>query len=249
MSRLPTLFVSHGSPMVLAQPSPARDFLSQLGASLPRASAILVVSAHWTTGRPTVSNAARPRTIHDFHGFPPQLYDLHYQPPGAPELAERVAELTGAETAEYGLDHGAWVPLLLGWPDEDIPVTQLSVQPALGPLHHYQLGQKLALLREAGVLVLASGALTHNLRAYFSDDPRAMARSQAFAGWMAETVAKDRIDDLLNYRTKAPDAAYAHPTDEHLLPLYVALGAADGAGRVLHRSFDGNLAMDAYAWG
>lgn len=250
MTRLPTLFVSHGSPMVLVQPSPARAFLTGLGASLPRPSAILVVSAHWCTQRPTVSMAARPRTIHDFHGFPAQLYDLRYEPPGAPDVAARVAELTGAEMAEYGLDHGAWVPLLLGWPDEDIPVLQLSVQPREDPLHHYELGQKLALLREAGVLILASGALTHNLRAYFSDDPSAVSRSQAFAAWMAEAVAKDRVDDLLNYRAKAPDAAFAHPTDEHLLPLFVALGAAGAdTGRVLHRSLDGSLAMDAYAWG
>lgn len=247
MSRLPALFVSHGSPMVLVEDSPARAFLAGLGASLPRPRAILVVSAHWTTAAPRVSVAARPRTIHDFHGFPPQLYDLRYDAPGAPELAENVARLTGAEPVEYGLDHGAWVPLLLGWPDEDIPVTQLSVQPAEDPTHHYSLGRQLAGLRDDGVLILASGALTHNLRAYFSDDPRATERSRAFADWMAVAVEQNRTGDLLSYRGLAPDAAFAHPADDHLLPLYVALGSG-GTGKVLHRSLDGNMAMDAYGW-
>lgn len=248
MPRLPALFVSHGSPMTLVQPSPARDFLVGLGASLPRPRAILAVSAHWTTARPTVSGSARPATLHDFHGFPPQLYDLRYEPPGAPELAARVAALAGADIVPRDLDHGAWVPLLLGWPDEDIPVTQLSVQPQADPAAHYHLGRALAPLRDEGVLILASGALTHNLRAYFSDDPRAVARSRAFADWMADAVEQGRTGELLRYRDEAPEAAFAHPTDEHLLPLFVALGAADSPGRVLHRSLDGSLAMDAYGW-
>ncbi|MGE5476097.1 MAG: DODA-type extradiol aromatic ring-opening family dioxygenase [Bacteroidales bacterium] len=247
MPSMPALFVSHGSPMVLVQPSPARDFLCGLGAALPRPRAILVVSAHWTSASPRVSASARPRTIHDFHGFPPQLYDLRYDAPGAPELAATVARLSGAELVEYGLDHGAWVPLLLGWPDEDIPVTQLSVQAAQDPAHHFALGRALAPLRDDGVLILASGAATHNLRAYFSDDPRALDRSQAFADWMATAVEQNRTGDLLSYRNLAPDAAFAHPTDEHLLPLYVALGSG-GTGRVLHRSMDGSMAMDAFGW-
>lgn len=205
------------------------------------------MSAHWTTAHPLVSATARPRTIHDFHGFPPQLYDLRYDAPGDPELAALVARLSGAEPVEYGLDHGAWVPLLLGWPDADIPVLQLSVQPRQNPEHHYRLGQKLAALREDGVLILASGALTHNLRAYFGADANAVPYSRAFADWMAAAVTENRDDDLLHYRSRAPEAAFAHPTDEHLLPLYVALGSG-GPGRVLHRSLDGSLAMDAYAW-
>jgi 4,5-DOPA dioxygenase extradiol len=163
-------------------------------------------------------------------------------------LAERVAALTGADLEPHGLDHGAWVPLLLGWPDADIPVTQLSVQPHLDPAHHYRLGQALAPLRDEGVLILASGALTHNLRAYFRSGTDEVARTQAFADWMAAAVEQGRVDDLLNYRTRAPAAKHAHPTDEHLLPLYVALGAG-GPGKVLHRSLDGSLAMDGYAFG
>jgi len=244
---LPSLFVSHGSPMILVEPSPARSFLSGLGASLPRPKAILVVSAHWETEAPAVSVSPRPETIHDFGGFPAELYRFRYDAPGAPELAERVAALTGADKVVHGLDHGAWVPLLLGWPDADVPVTQLSIQPDQGPDHHYRLGQALAPLRDEGVLILASGALTHNLRAYFRGGDGEAARSLAFADWMASAVENCRTDDLLAYRRRAPEAVHAHPADEHLLPLFVALGAG-GRGRVLHRSLDGSLAMDGYGF-
>ena len=244
---LPALFVSHGSPMILVEPSPARSFLTGLSASLPRPQAILVVSAHWETEAPAVSASPRPETIHDFGGFPPELYRFRYPAPGAAELAGWVSALTGADTAMRGLDHGAWVPLLLGWPDASIPVTQLSVQPHQSSEHHYRLGQALAPLREKGVLILASGALTHNLRAYFRGGNGEVARSQAFAAWMAAAVTEGRVEDLLAYREKAPEAAHAHPTEEHLLPLFVALGAAT-KGEVLHRSLDGSLAMDSYAW-
>jgi len=121
MSRLPALFISHGSPMILVQPSPARDFLNGLAARLPHPRAIVVVSAHWTTQAPMVSAAHRPRTIHDFYGFPPELYELRYDAPGAPDVAATIAGLTGAEVVEYGLDHGAWTPLLLGWRRRTFP--------------------------------------------------------------------------------------------------------------------------------
>lgn len=248
MSALPALFVSHGSPMILLEPSTARDFLVGLGQALPRPQAILVVSAHWDSDVQTVSDAPQPETIHDFGGFPPELYQLRYNAPGAPDLARQVAALTDARTIPRGLDHGAWVPLLLGWTQGDIPVTQLSIQPHLDPAHHWRMGQALAPLREQGVLILASGALTHNLRAYFRGGPTEAIRSRAFADWMAEAVEQGRVDDLLGYRARAPEATHAHPTDEHLLPLFVALGAG-GPGRVLHRSLDGSLAMDAYAFG
>lgn len=248
MSTLPALFVSHGSPMTLVQPSPARDFLAGLGALLPRPRAILAISAHWGTRTPMVSGSDRPETIHDFYGFPPELYELRYPAAGAPALAERVAALSGARVTPYGLDHGAWVPLLLGWPTADIPVVQLSIQPGEDPAHHYRLGQALADLRQDGVLILGSGAATHNLRAYFGGDSRAASHSQAFTDWMADAIAENRTEDLLAYRERAPEAVFAHPTDEHLLPLFLALGAGAKPGRALHRSLDGSLAMDAFAW-
>ncbi len=150
---MPTVFVSHGSPMLyLEKDLPARAFLAGLGGLLPRPRAIVAVSAHWNTERPAVSTADRPETIHDFYGFPGALYRLHYDAPGAPELAERVAELTGAaRDPSYGLDHGAWVPALLGWPEADIPIFQLSVQPYATPADHIALGRKLSPLRDEGI--------------------------------------------------------------------------------------------------
>ena len=134
---MPTLFVSHGSPTLILEDLPARAFLASLGQQVPRPKAIVAVSAHWNTDKPAVSTAARPETVHDFYGFPDALYRLHYAAPGAPELAERVAELTGAvRVPGQGLDHGAWVLAMLGWPEADIPIFQLSVQPHQSPAHH-----------------------------------------------------------------------------------------------------------------
>jgi 4,5-DOPA dioxygenase extradiol len=251
---MPTVFVSHGSPMLyLEKDLPARAFLSSLGSVVPKPKAILAVSAHWNTERPAVSLTAKPETIHDFYGFPDALYKLHYDAPGAPALARRVAELTGAQPAEYGLDHGAWVPALLGWPDADIPIFQLSVQPYMSPAHHIELGRKLTSLREEGVLVMGSGSATHNLRRLIrgSHDTPPEPWAKAFDDWLATTVEKGDAAALANYRNEAPNAKDAHPTDEHFLPLHVAFGAAgEGArGRALHRSFtSGNLSMASYVF-
>jgi 4,5-DOPA dioxygenase extradiol len=251
---MPTVFVSHGSPMLfLEKDLPARAFLATLGALVPRPKAILAVSAHWNTERPAVSLTAKPETIHDFSGFPDALYKLHYDAPGAPKMARNVAELTGATPAEYGLDHGAWVPAMLGWPDADIPIFQLSVQPYMSPAHHLELGRKLASLRDEGVLVMGSGSATHNLRRLQRGDhdtpPEPWAK--AFDDWLAETLEKGDAAALANYRSEAPNARDAHPTDEHFLPLHVAFGAAgEGArGKALHRSFtSGNLSMASYVF-
>jgi 4,5-DOPA dioxygenase extradiol len=168
MSPFPSIFVSHGAPDLLLTPSSSLDFLQQLGGQLGQPKAILVISAHWTTPVPTVSLATQPETIHDFWGFPAPLYELTYPAPGAPELADQVSKRLieagmGCElAADRGFDHGAWEPLLAMYPDAQIPVTQLSVQPHLGPAHHVQMGRALATLRQEGILVLASGAATHN---------------------------------------------------------------------------------------
>ena len=251
---MPTVFVSHGAPTLLLEDVPSRAFLASLGSQLPRPKAIVAVSAHWDTDGPAVSLAAKPDTIHDFYGFPEALYRLRYAAPGAPELAERVAKLTGAAHDRHrGLDHGAWVPAMLGWPEADIPIFQLSVQPQLSPAHHIALGRKLSALREEGILVMGSGSATHNLRALVrggaASEPEPWA--QAFDDWLAETLEKGDETALADYRTRAPNARDAHPTDEHFLPLHVAYGAAgEGArGRALHRSFTlGNLSMASYAF-
>ena len=252
---MPTLFVSHGSPMLyLEKDVPARAFLASLGQQVPRPKAILAVSAHWNTEQPAVSLAAKPETIHDFYGFPEALYRLRYDAPGAPELAARVAALTGAaRDPGYGLDHGAWVPAMLGWPEADIPIFQLSVQPYMTPAHHLALGRKLAALREEGVLVMGSGSATHNLRRLVRGQHDAPPEpwAKAFDDWVADKVETGDEAALANYRNEAPHAREAHPTDEHFLPLHVAFGAAGkGArGRALHRSFtSGNLSMATYAF-
>jgi 4,5-DOPA dioxygenase extradiol len=257
MTRLPALFVSHGAPTMIIERTPAREFLAGFGAAVGRPEAVLAVSAHWDTSAPAVSLAERPETIHDFFGFPQELYRLRYAAPGAPALAQRVAGLLQEagfaveRDAARGLDHGAWVPLMLMYPQADIPVTQLSIQADLGPAHHHRLGQALAALRDENVLILASGSATHNL-AYF----RRYALNDAapdwvngFREWVAGAVTEGRDGDLLGYRGLAPHAADNHPTEEHFLPLFVALGARspDAPGRRVHASDTyGVLAMDAY---
>lgn len=260
MTTFPTVFVSHGSPMLALQDSPARRFLQGLGQSLARPQAIAVVSAHWETiGAPAVSLATQPETIHDFGGFPQALFDMHYPAPGAPAMAERAAGLFHAagipvgRSATRGLDHGAWVPLKLMYPDADIPVMQVSIVHGAGPALHWQLGAALQGLREEGVLVLASGAMTHNLYEFRGQPVNAPAPAWVtdFAAWMREKLAANDQEALLAYRQLAPMAEKNHPTEEHLLPLYVAMGAAGPGARaeLLHTSFEhGVLAMDAYAF-
>lgn len=256
---LPTLFLSHGAPTLPLTESPARDFLRRLGGELPRPQAILVASAHWETAAPRVSAPAANGTIHDFQGFPAALYALRYPAPPAPAVAERAAGLLDAAglpgTIDHarGLDHGAWVPLLLMYPEADIPVAQISLQHGPGPAHHLKLGQALAALRQDGVLVIGSGSFTHDLRRFFAfgpDDP-APPDVIAFADWCDAAIAGGRTADLLAYRRLAPHAVENHPTEEHLLPLFVALGAAGAKARPerLHSSAQhGVLRMDAYAF-
>ncbi|MCB2102604.1 MAG: dioxygenase [Rhodobacterales bacterium] len=250
----PALFLSHGPPDFLMGDDPAKMFMADLGACLPRPTAILVISAHWSARRPMVDLSPTPDTIHDFFGFPEALYQLRYPAPGAPQVAERAARLLGegaVRVADRGLDHGAWVPLMLMYPDADVPVAQVGLLTDGGPVAHYALGEALAPLREEGVLILGSGGLVHNLR----EVSRRQAVStpdwaRAFDDWMVARVAAGDRDALLDYRARAPHATRAQPTDEHLMPFYVALGAAGGRpGRTLHRGFTwGNLSMGAFAF-
>lgn len=253
------LFVSHGAPTLAVEQNGTVEFLKGLGSELGRPESILCVSAHWTTDAPAVSGAERPETIHDFGGFPDELYRMRYPAPGAPDLAGRVRELLGeagiASTVSptRGLDHGAWVPLKLIYPEADVPVTQLSVQPLLGPEHHLRMGRALAPLREEGVLILATGSATHNLsRIGRGEAPPAWASE--FDEWLYRKISDGALEELLDYRRLAPHAAVSHPTDEHLLPLFVALGAGSGEsaarGRSLHRGWTwGSLSMAAYGFG
>ncbi|WP_288349860.1 class III extradiol ring-cleavage dioxygenase [uncultured Thalassospira sp.] len=248
---LAPIFISHGSPMLVArQSTPAFDFfVGNLGRHTDGVRAILMVSAHWQTVEPTISTAERQETIHDFYGFPQPLYQLHYDVAGDPALARQIADQIGCATDNArGLDHGAWMPLILARPDADIPVFQLSMLAHGGPSDHFELGKKLRGLRDLGVLVVASGAMTHNLRALDRHEGPIDPWAIEFTTWMIDRVKAHDIDALLDYRSLAPHAAMAHPEDDHLMPFYVALGAAseDFAPDVIHDSYEfGNLAMTA----
>jgi 4,5-DOPA dioxygenase extradiol len=259
MARLPSVFISHGAPTLPIDPSmPSAEFAT-LADRLPRPRAILMLSAHWGTMQPLASIATRPETIHDFYGFPPALYELRYPAPGAPELGARAAELLNANgvpaaTADHGLDHGAWVPLLLMFPEADVPVAQLSIQPRLDAAHHYRVGRALRALRDEGVMIVGSGQITHNLRAAdFGARPEdADPRVTEFTDWFEARLAERDIDALLDYRRRAPHAVLMHPTDEHLLPVFSALGAAsDDFSLGIHSlgTFQKTLAMTNYVFG
>jgi 4,5-DOPA dioxygenase extradiol len=262
---LPTVFISHGSPMHAVQAGRAGDAWRALGLRLPRPNAVLVASAHWETERPTVGTAQQPETIHDFGGFPEELYRIRYAAPGAPAAAARAIELlkhaglAAAANGCRGLDHGAWVPLLKLLPEADVPVAQISIQPSLDAGHHFRVGEALAPLVAEGVLVLASGHMTHNLREWIADarrrgsmsvderEPAAYVRE--FTAWVDDALRRDDRSALAHWADAAPHALRAHPTPEHFLPLMVAVGAAGRNPRVerIEAGVDsGVLAMDAY---
>jgi 4,5-DOPA dioxygenase extradiol len=248
---LPSLFVSHGAPTLPFDDCPARDFLQGLGASWPKPKGIVIASAHWESDAPLVNRMAINSTIHDFRGFPQALYDLRYPAPGSAQLSERVQALLNAPSdGKRGLDHGAWVPLLLMYPQADVPVVQIAVQPHLGVAHHIELGRKLVPLREDGVLVMGSGSFVHNLRLL---DRRGLNApepdwSRAFADWMNTALLARDDDALIHYRERAPNAVQAHPEEEHLLPLFVAYGAGGKTEHIHQSTAFGSLRMDAYSF-
>ena len=260
MTRLPTLFLSHGSPMQAVEPGVAGRAWQALGPALPRPSAIVVASAHWETALPMATGSTRPQTIHDFGGFPPALYEIRYPAPGAPALAARItallkdAGITGGVDGTRGLDHGAWVPLRWMFPDASIPVVEIAVQPARGTAHHLALGRALAPLRDEGVLVIGSGHTTHNLREWMMDRRGAggvAPYAAEFAAWVGARLAADDTDALVQYRERAPGAVRAHPTDEHFLPLFVAYGAAGEHPRtetIVEGYEGGSLSLHSWAF-
>lgn len=255
---LPSVFVSHGSPMHALHPGAAGEAWAALGRSLPRPKAILISSAHWETQVPMLTGNAKPETIHDFFGFPAPLYQLRYPVAGSADVARQAqvllkdAGFTAAIDGCRGLDHGAWAPLLYMYPDADIPVVQLSVQPQLGPRHHLQVGRSLRRLSEEGVLIVGSGHLTHNLRDWDRSGRAApMQYAVDFQAWVFDRISRGEAEELVEYRSRSPHGVRAHPTDEHFLPLFVALGAAREeaqAKRVFDAIESGALAMDAYVF-
>lgn len=253
----PVLFVSHGAPDIALQTqAPTLACWRQLGEQLAHPKAILVVSAHWETSAPSFSTTAHPQTIYDFGGFPAPLYRMTYPAEGAPELATLLqAAFTQADLPlrldpQRGLDHGAWIPLLSIFPKADIPVAQLSIQTQAGPEWHVKLGRALQSLRAADVLIIASGAVTHNF-GWLSRTSEPLPAALEFSDWLAEKLQTRAEEDLLAYRLKAPYGAAAHPTEDHILPLFVAFGAStadDQLRRFTPEVTYGALAMDAYLW-
>jgi 4,5-DOPA dioxygenase extradiol len=252
---LPSVFVSHGSPMHALEPGAAGEAWKALAQRLPRPKAILIASAHWETNLPMLTGGEKPETIHDFYNFPEPLYRLRYPAPGAPQLAQRAQQLlkdagfTAGIDGCRGLDHGAWSPLLYMYPKHDIPVVQISVQPALGPRHHVELGSSLKTLSDEGVLIVGSGHMTHNLRDWGRGTKEPQPYAREFQEWVKQKLEQKDIDSLVDYRSRSPQGVRAHPTDEHFLPLFFALGAAAGKKkpeRVYDAIDSGVLAMDAY---
>lgn len=254
------LFVGHGSPMFALEPGAAGEAMVAALSRLSKPRAVVVVSPHWETADVTVGSALELETLHDFGGFDPRLYQMRYPAQGSVELARRVlARLRGAglvatEDSDRGLDHGAWIPLRHLFPKPDVPIVPLSIQHAGGPAHAYRVGRALAPLVDEDVLILGSGNITHNLQDWRRVNALQMpvpAYVQGFADWVHDRLLARDVDSLLNYRRLCPDGVGAQPRDEHLLPLFTALGAAgpDAQPRVLYRGYsDRVIAMDSYGF-
>lgn len=266
MTTLPTLFISHGSPMHALHAGRAGSAWAELGRRIGAPRAMLIASAHWESEWPMLTTSARPETIHDFSGFPPELYKLRYPAPGAPEVAQRAIELLKAAGMQAtangcrGLDHGAWVPLRHMYPDADVPVVQLSLQTQLPAAHSQRVGRLLAPLAREGVLIVGSGHMTHNLREWIEFARRHRMKVteaptapyvDAFRGWVDQALHDSDATRITRWAEEAPHAQRAHPSDEHFLPLPLAFGAAGPQPRIerLDLGVDsGVLAMDSYVF-
>lgn len=254
----PAFFISHGAPTFAIEPGILGPQLAAMGKQLSGARAVLVVSPHWQTRGVSVMTTEKPPTVHDFGGFPVELYALQYPVQGQPALAGEAARVLADAgwsanlEARRGLDHGAWVPLMHMLPAADVPVFQVSMPHDLDAAGAFRLGQSLAPLRQQGVVILASGSMTHNLHEIFNGDGRPDAYALEFAHWVRNAVTGNNTQSLVDYRRLAPHAQRAHPTDEHFLPLLVAMGAqapGETAQYVNGGVTFGVLSMDSYTWG
>lgn len=253
----PSLYISHGSPMLALEPGASGPALARLAAELPKPEAIVIVSAHWESNELQVSGNPRPDTWHDFGGFPKALFEVQYPAPGDPRLAAQVVELLHAADlparidTQRPFDHGVWVPLSLMYPQADIPIVQVSLPTRGGPALQTRVGHALAGLRQHGVLLIGSGSITHNLREldWHAGPESVEPWAQVFRDWMIEKLAANDEAALHDYRQQAPNAVRNHPSDEHLLPLYFAR-AAGGQFAISHQGFTmGALGMDIYRFG
>lgn len=254
---LPTLFISHGAPTFALEPGKLGPQLRSLGQTLQGVAAVLVVSAHWQSRGVEVMFTESPETIHDFGGFPEELYSLHYPASGSPVHAQRAYDLLQAagipvqKNVQRGYDHGVWVPLLHLLPDAAVPVFQISLPVNVSPTAVFAMGQVLAALRNENVLIVGSGSMTHNLREARWGVIAPDEYVAEFTNWVDAAIRSRDIDALLSYRSLAPHTVRSHPTEEHFLPLFIALGASGGGDKVdlLEGGVDlGCLSMDSYVW-
>lgn len=234
-SRLPALFLGHGSPMNALEENSYTETWRQLAKTLPRPKAIVLISAHWYIERTAVTAMENPRTIHDFGGFPQALFDAQYPAPGSPQLAQKLVELLAPLPVtldhKWGLDHGAWCVLTKMYPEANIPVVQISIDGNKPPLYHYEVGKKLSTLRDQNILVLASGNVVHNLRTLkWKDDGEPYPWAHSFNQFVRENLSWQgpaANHPLVNFM-KVEGAAQSCPSPEHYLPLLYALGCRQG---------------------
>lgn len=254
--KLPALFVSHGAPLFAVEAGTTGPALAAWGRSLaPDIRAVVVMSPHWMAASPAVMTTAQPATWHDFGGFPQALYALKYPAPGSTGLGQRLIELlsacniAAASDSTRPFDHGAWVPLLHMLPQADIPVVQVALPQSAGPHEVYAIGAAFQSLRQEGILVMGSGSMTHNLSEFFGGAHAPQPYVLEFSRWVESRLMAGDVQSLLNYRKLAPHAVRAHPTEDHLLPLFFVLGAAGPDTRPTYLSREvmyGILAMDAF---
>lgn len=252
---LPSLFIAHGAPDLPLSGTPARAFTEELGKRFPGLRAILVVSAHWEAAMPTIGTAAEPETVHDFGGFDDRLYEMRYPARTSAEVVSEieaaldVAAITHARDARRGYDHGVWIPLMLAFPKADVPVVQLSLRRGAPPAENIALGRALAPLREKGVLIVGSGAIVHNLRALAREGSPAPDWARTVDDGVVAAIEGGDTESLVAFPATQLGRV-AHPTPEHLMPLFVAMGAGGGQGRAIHRSFSwGSISMTSFAFG
>lgn len=259
---LPSLFIAHGAPLLAIENNEYTQYLNQLGSTLPRPKAIVVFSAHWEAGIQKVSSVQEYATIHDFGGFPDELYRIQYPAKGNSEMTIEIQELFRKQGIPFevddqrGLDHGAWVVLRLLYPHADIPVISMSIDPRLSPVEQYQVGKSLAELRKKDVLIISSGGTVHNLRALNWGKEKGEADEWAlcFDEWIATHLEYWDVESLFNYHSLAPHAERAVPPygNEHFIPIFYAMGAADNhrQAKLLHRSYRyGNLSHSVWQFG
>ena len=244
MSRMPVIFISHGAPVMVLDPNRRQAFL-EWAEAIPKPSAILVVSAHWETTGLVSGTVTSKNLIYDCYGFPAELYQVQYAAPGAPQLAKRVKQLVrsnlelGIQHSDRGWDHGVWTPLVLMYPEADIPILQIGLPIEVTPEQLFNLGNALAPLREEGILIIGSGQITHNLSALSAPDAPVVHWAKSFDDWCKEILGSRSWDRLINYQHDAPDLRISHPSEEHFRPLLFVAGVASGAVGNVHYPIEG----------